>query len=303
MVQHLILAWEILLMKKVLILICLTTSISININAQQTDSALVIIDSPIPVLTVKKETVYNIKPWIDIPAALVFDAWSLYGMSVIYGRDPIPVAEIMLLDKNNINKFDRPITNNYSLKAKSTSDLFFYGSMPLPIFLMLDKKIRKDGLKIGLLFLETMGTTGLLYTSSAMIANRYRPYAYNPNVDMDTRTRGGARNSFYAGHPSVVATSTFFMAKVYADYHPNMKHKWILYTLAGVTTATTGILRLQAGQHFKTDVITGITIGTLVGILVPHLHKNKSFNNSKLALLPNFNNGGTGFTAFYKLGK
>jgi membrane-associated phospholipid phosphatase len=120
---------------------------------------------------------------------------------------------------------------------------------------------------------------------------------------METRTRGGARNSFYAGHPTVVATSTFFMAKVFADYHPNMKHKWILYTLAGGITATTGLLRLQAGQHFKTDVITGITIGTLVGILIPQIHKHRSFNSSKLALLPNIRNGGTGFTAYYKIGR
>jgi membrane-associated phospholipid phosphatase len=127
--------------------------------------------------------------------------------------------------------------------------------MPLPLLLLLDKKIRKDDLKIGLLFLETMGTTGALYTSSAMIVNRFRPYAYNPEVSMKTRTRGGARNSFYAGHPSVMATSTFFMAKVFSDYHPAMKHKWILYALAGSATATTGLLRLKAGQHFKTDVI------------------------------------------------
>jgi len=123
--------------------------------------------------------------------------------------------------------------------------------MPLPLLLLLDKKIRKDGWNIGLLFLETMGTTGVLYTSSAMIANRYRPYAYNPDVPMDSRTRGGARNSFYAGHPSVVATSTFFMASVYTHYHPDMKHKWVLYSVAGAAAATTGLLRLQAGQHFK----------------------------------------------------
>ena len=245
--------------------------------------------------------VYNIKPWIDIPVALAADAWSLYGMSVIYGRDNIPASEIMGLNKNNINKFDRPITDNYSLSAKKTSDLFFYGSMPLPLFLLIDKKIRKDGLKIGLLYLEAMGITGTLYTSAAMIANRFRPYSYNDKVPMETRTRGGARNSFYAGHPSVVATSTFFMAKVYSDYHPNMKHKWILFTIAGGATAATGFLRMAAGQHFRTDVIAGVTIGSLVGVLVPHLHKTRKFGKGKLVLAPNFQFGASGFTALYRL--
>ncbi len=245
--------------------------------------------------------VYKIRPWIDIPVTIVADAMSLYGMSVIYGRDPIPESEILALNKNDINKFDRPIADNYSLSAKKTSDLFFYGSMPLPFLLLFDKKIRKDGLKIGLLYLEAMGITGTLYTSASMIAGRTRPYSYNNKVPMETRTRGGARNSFYAGHPSVVATSTFFMAKVYADYHPNMKHKWILYTLAGGATAATGFLRMAAGQHFRTDVITGVTIGSLVGVLVPHIHKSKKLGNGKLALTPNFQYGATGFTALYKL--
>ncbi|GAB2842508.1 hypothetical protein [Ferruginibacter profundus] len=114
-----------------------------------------------------------------------------------------------------------------------------------------------------------MCTTGTLYTSLAMIANRYRPCVYNPNVPMDSRTRGGARNSFYAAHPSVVATSTYFMASVYTHYHPNMKHKWVLYTVARAGAANTGLLRLAA----------------------------------KLSLVPNFKDGASGFTAYYKLGK
>lgn len=252
----------------------------------------------------KANSVYKIKPWIDIPATLVLDGLSLNGMRVIYGRDPLTEAEVLALDKNNINSFDRPISDNYSEKAKSASDLFFYGSMPLPLFLMLDPAIRKDGLKVGLLFLQTMGATGTLYTTSAMIANRYRPYSYNANVPLDTRRRGGARNSFYAGHPSVVATSTFFMAKIYSDYHPNMKHKWILFTLAGTAAATTAYLRVKAGQHFTTDAIVGVVVGSLTGVLVPHLHKNKNADTRKLTLMPNFQlGGGTGFTAYYKLGK
>ena len=273
---------------------------ALNIYSQATDSVSAIMESP--KIEKSKDQVYKIKPWLDIPLAVATDAWSLYGMSVIYGRDPIPEAEILGLSKTKINKFDRPIADNYSTKAKSTSDLFFYGSMPLPLILLLDKRIRRDGLKVGLLYLEAMGITGTIYTTSAMIANRYRPYAYNSDVDMGTRQRGGARNSFFAGHVAVVATSTFFMAQVYTHYHPNMKAKWIPYALAGIATATTGYLRLKAGQHFTTDVIVGTVVGTLVGNLVPHFHRNKSLN-SKLTIMPSFQKDGSGVTAYYKLGK
>ncbi len=243
--------------------------------------------------------VYRVKNIIDIPVTVATVAYSIYGMGVIYNRDPVPQSEVLALQKSNINKFDRPIADNYDEKARKLSDKFFYGSMPAPLLLLLDKKIRKDAGKVGLLFLEAMGTTGTIYTTAAMSANRFRPYAYNPNVDIAKRTRGGARNSFYAGHPSVVATSTFFMAKVYSDYHPEMRNKWILFTLAGAATATTGFLRLKAGQHFRSDVLTGVTLGTLSGILIPQLHKNKDMSKAILSVYPNFQGNASGLTAIY----
>ena len=74
-----------------------------------------------------------------------------------------------------------------------------------------------------------MSITGLLYTGSVYITNRYRPYVYSSESTIEQR--GGAKNSFYAGHVALVATSTFFMAKVYGDYHPDSKAKWVFYTL------------------------------------------------------------------------
>jgi len=247
--------------------------------------------------------VYHVKNFVDIPLTAAGIGYSLYGFSIIYGRDEIDPNEIMALDRNNINRFDRPISYNHSEGARMASDKFFYGSMGLPLILLFDKKIRKDAPKIGLMYLEALAATGSVYATAVMIANRYRPYAYNPEVDITTRTRGGAKNSFFAGHVAIVGTSTFFIAKVYTDYHPEMKNKWVLFAVAGAMTATTGFLRLAAGQHFRTDVITGAAVGTLSGIFIPKIHKNKMNEDSKLSFLPYHEGDATGFTAFYQLGK
>ncbi len=275
------------------LLIFLLAAVSYNATAQDT---LINKLYEVP----KPQPVYKIKNAIDLPITGATVGWSLYGMSKIYGRSQVPVSELNALKISDINSFDRPVADNYSEKSKDLSDKFFYGSMPLPLILMADKRIRKDALKIGVLYLEAMGATGTLYTSSAMIVNRFRPYAYNNNVGITTRQRGGARNSFFAGHPAVVATSTFFMAKVYSDYHPEMRNKWILYTLAGAATATTGILRIKAGQHFYSDVITGVTVGTLSGILIPHFHKNKN-KEQRLSIYPDFQMNSTGLRAVVHL--
>lgn len=302
-------------MKKLFLSLSLLTVICSSPFSQETpdsvrtaitsaDTTVTITAEPVATYSIdrQRQSVYKIKPWVDIPLTVATVGYSLYGMSVIYGRDKIPQSEIDGLKREDVNKFDRSVIDNYSESAKNASDMLFYGSMPLPIFLMLDKKIRKDGLKVGLLYLEAMGITGTLYTTSAMLADRYRPYAYNKNAPAEDRVRGGARNSFFAGHPAVVATSVFFMAKVYTDYHPDMKGKWILYTLAGGAAITTGMLRIAAGQHFRTDVITGVLVGSAVGVLVPHFHKNKLFKGGKLALYPNIQPGGSnGLTAILKL--
>jgi membrane-associated phospholipid phosphatase len=243
---------------------------------------------------------YKIKPLLDIPLTAAGVAWTLYGFSVVYNRDSVTAAELATLDRNNVNSFDRGTTKNYNEKIRHISDQFFYGSMPLPLILLFDKKIRKDAGRMGLMYLETMAVTGTIYTICAMSANRFRPYAYNTDVPLSKRTRGGSRNSFFAGHPSIVGTSTFFMASVYSAYHPEMKNKWILYTIAGAATATTALLRVKAGQHFPTDALIGVIVGPTVGLLVPHFHRNRAMN-PRLSFMPHFSTTETGVTAYYKL--
>ncbi len=247
--------------------------------------------------------VYKIRPGLDIPIAAVGTGWTLYGFSQIYSKERSSEAKILSLNKNNIPKIDRKGASVYHEKANDHADMLFYGSMPLPVILMLDKEIRKDALKIGLLYLEAMAITGTLYTGSAYLADRYRPYAYNPEVPMDQRRRGGAKNSFFAGHVALVGTSTFFVAKVWNDYHPESRLRWIPFTLAGIATGSTAWFRHRGGQHFPTDIMLGTAVGTLSGILVPHLHKNKNVEDRRMTFTAGylFDTPQFGFT--YKLMK
>jgi membrane-associated phospholipid phosphatase len=241
--------------------------------------------SPSP-LDRDKKRVYKLKPAIDVPLTVVGSAWTLYAFSKIYDRDPSTVEKIESLRTSGIPRFDRWAADVYSEKAAETSDLFFYGSMPLPLLLMLDKKIRKDAGKIAFMYLEAMAVTGVIYSGSSYLTSRYRPYAYNPEAPMIQRTRGGAKNSFFAGHVALVGTSTFFMAKVFSDYHPDSKIKWIPYTVASVATGAVAYLRYKGGRHFPSDILIGTALGPLSGILIPHFHKNKLFESTGLRIMP-----------------
>jgi membrane-associated phospholipid phosphatase len=280
-----------------------------QLSAQNDDTLLIVRQdtfnlvqhNPVNLTTqpVEAEEVYKLKPAVDIPVTLISAGWSLYAFTKIYSKDPSTEQEINNLDKNNINGFDRWGADVYSDKAANNSDYFFYGSMPLPIVLMLDKKIRKDALKISFLYLEAMSVTGLLYTGATYVTNRYRPLAYNPEVPIGDRMRGGSKNSFFAGHVALVATSTFFTAKVFSDYNPESKLKYLFYGAAIVSTAGTGYLRHRGGKHFPSDILIGTAVGTLSGLLIPNFHKNHSRKNNNLSFYP-FAGESNGISMIYK---
>lgn len=247
-----------------------------------------------------KEQVYKLKPAVDVPLTAVAAGWTFYGFSAIYSKDASTSQQIQRLNKNDLNGFDGWAAGLHSQKAADASDLFFYGSMPMPLLLLADKHIRNDGFKIGFLYLEAMSVTGLLYTGSAYLVDRYRPLTYSSEVPLEARKSGNNRNSFLAGHPALVATSTFFAAKVFSDYHPDSKLRYAFWGAAIAATGATGYLRHRAGKHFPSDILVGTAVGTLSGILVPQLHKTKLIKNQNITLMP-FSGRSHGLAMTYKL--
>lgn len=284
-----------------------TLTDTVHLHAMATDSvqtgkvAAVALRPDIAVISNNDNEVYKIKPAIDWPLTLAGTAFSLYGFKQIYGKDKIPEATILNLRKSDINGFDRWAASVYASGAAKMSDGPFYIAMPLPLLLLADKDIRKDAFKFIFLYWETMAITGVFYTSAPMIWDRYRPYAYNDNAPMGDRTSGVAKNSFFAGHVALVASSTFFLAKVYSDYHPDSKIKWVFYTGASAATLATGYLRHRAGKHFPSDILVGTVIGTATGILVPHFHKNRLIKNKNISIHPYTTGQASGVYAVYRL--
>jgi membrane-associated phospholipid phosphatase len=59
-------------------------------------------------------------------------------------------------------------------------------------------------------------------------------------------------------------------------------------------------MRHRAGQHFPSDILLGITQGTLTGILVPHFHKNKLIKDPNLSLMPYSDGESNGLSIVYR---
>jgi membrane-associated phospholipid phosphatase len=197
--------------------------------------------------------------------------------SVLNTAKPFSENELDDLDINEINKFDRDAVFNYSTDAAKLSDYIRSGVTILPIVFIAEHNTRKDIKSLVVMSLEVFSITYGLTSLTKNVVNRTRPFVYNPEVDVSIRTESGSRLSYFSGHTSHTAAATFFIAKVFSDYHPNMHSisKIGMWTFSAVLPAVTGYLRVEAGKHFPTDVISGYIVGASVGWLVPHLHKIK----------------------------
>lgn len=196
----------------------------------------------------------------------------------IHFRSTLPLltpADLEVLNKNDINSFDRIATKYYSPAAHNASDVFWYGSHAFSLLFLTNKRTRQDFSKIagmyGEVFLLNSGLTVLTKTTF----RRTRPFVYNPEAPLDKKFTKTARSSFVSGHTSMTAANSFFAAKVFSDYFPDSKWKPAIWTAAAIIPGITGYLRVRAGKHYPTDTIAGYALGAAIGVLIPQLHKRK----------------------------
>ncbi|MBW6481647.1 MAG: phosphatase PAP2 family protein [Vicingaceae bacterium] len=217
-------------------------------------------------------------------------------------KDVFTLNELNQLDANNVNRFDRVAINNNNEESKEISDILLYSELALPLFFFSNHHTGKDFGRLGIMAVEVFAITSGLTMNAKYAFNRTRPLVYNDEISFDTRTASNSRLSFFSGHTAQTAAFSVFMAKVIHDYHPNMK-KGIeigIWTVAITLPAAMAYLRVDAGNHFPSDVIVGYAIGASVGWLVPHLHKKKN-KESNLSVAPFRYGNATGLTLNWKL--
>jgi membrane-associated phospholipid phosphatase len=252
--------------------------------------------NPTDTAAVKLKVYHDCKP-VTIAIIVAGACTDYFAINRIKGKADLTSAEMLALNPGVINPIDRWALNQNTSPADVKRYSMLSDNMEIPFFMLpgllfFNKHIRKDWLDIMLMYVEGHVITFSFYNYSwfgPTFTNRYRPLTYYSNLPMDQRTSGNNRNSAYSGHDASVTFASFFAAKVYCDYHPDLGAKKLLvYALATVPSLIEGYLRVKALAHFPSDVMVGYTIGAAVGIILPELHKMKSKNVS-LAL---FSSGG-----------
>jgi membrane-associated phospholipid phosphatase len=209
-------------------------------------------------------------------------ATDAFAIDRIKNKAAISDQEIATLNPDILNSIDRWALHQDPSQYRHYATISDYAQIPifvlLPAALAFDKKIRKDWLDILFMYLEGHIVTFTFYNYSWLgptFQDRYRPLTYYDQIKMIDRESGNNRNSFYSGHTASVAFTSFFVTKVFCDYHPEFSAgtKILLYTAALIPPVLEGYLRVKALAHFPSDDMVGLSLGAALGIIIPELHK------------------------------
>jgi hypothetical protein len=251
---------------------------------------LFIIPTNAQVGTTDPDKVYKINYKAELPVTGGLLALNILGFSKLGKKPTLDSLDIIALNKDDIWGFDR-ITFNQSLPAPENiytlSDIGLWTSYLLPSLLFLDDEIRGSWLDITMMYFETQSINLNLYIwGGPAFTKRMRPIMYNEG-SWDYKLEKGTTDAFFSGHVSMAAGASFFMAKVYSDYHPELgSKKWLLFSAALVPPAFVGYCRYRGFMHFPSDVLLGAGVGAAVGVLGPHFHKIARNKNENISIVP-----------------
>lgn len=202
--------------------------------------------------------------------------------------DALTPEELAALDPAGINSFDYNGMHPY--RVEDAADLVTAGTYLLPLAVLADGDSRANWKTIGVMWTEALlwnfGINGLV--KAAVL--RPRPYAYFPDTPADKLDSSSARFSFYSGHTSGAALNCVFVARILSDQIDNRAAKVALWTGAAAIPAAVAFGRVDSGNHFRTDVITGYAVGAAIGWLVPQLHRHSP---ERVSLRPALTRGGS----------
>lgn len=223
-------------------------------------------------ITAFSQEVYVLRKRMDI--GIVLGSGAVLEGSLLFQHrvKALGTDDIAGLNRSAVPGFDRIATRCWDKNVALASDYFALSSVLLPSYFYFNRKTRSQSGKIALVSCES-----LLFSQA--IANvcklglRNRPYLYNPDVELSYKTRPDARMSFFSAHTTTVSSMCFSFALAYQTYMPAARGRTAVWIGAVAMPAVEGYMRVKAGRHFPSDVITGYIVGAGSSYLMHLLHK------------------------------
>lgn len=223
------------------------------------------------------------------------------GVGLVVSGLLVPVQTVAVpargLDPEGIAwEVDRRIVGNRSTSAGAASDWTRNAAMAFPIALAFafgEPDARWDGaVRRGVVYAESLGFSLGTTMLGKVLVGRARPYAFLPASDRPDDpaydvTRDRTFYSAPSGHSAgawngtAIAVTEHLLTRPDAHWVERFGVGFVGGGLAGSTAA----LRVEAGQHFPSDVLAGAGLGIASGIALPLLHRGRLALPSRSAVL------------------
>ena len=119
---------------------------------------------------------------------------------------------------------------------------------------------------------EALVLTGVLHQLVRFAVRRPRPFMYAAAARPELREEPTATLSFFSGHTAAAFAAAGSLAYLATERRPEWP-AWVLWSVPMALAASVGLARVQAGEHFPTDVLVGAVVGAAIGVLVPWMHR------------------------------
>ena len=238
-----------------------------------------------------RKTPYQLSLKKDIPIGLGAALLYASGVKTLRNEDmpTFSIGQFTQHDIANINFLDRSSAANWNPNMKNIGKPFVYASsMGIPVGLLAFSGNLKSRASLAFMFYEGYYTTGGLVTLSKGLTNRYRPFTYLSQNQVNALSDdfkaeylediegSDIEDSFFSGDAAKTAYGFVFFAKAFNDYFPESKWRTTVWITSFSAIGLQGYFRVKSGKHFPTDVMLGSLIGGGIGYLIPHLHKKDS---------------------------
>lgn len=195
------------------------------------------------------------------------------------------------LDRGDINALDRFFAHGYREIPDNISNATALLSMAMPLVNLKDS--RDEWKTLTVMFSETLVYTNLTCDSIKRLVGRDRPYMY---YSTKSKTGDDRMCSFPSLHTACAFAGATFATYTYAKYNPDSKYRFHVAAASYAIASVTGALRIAAGKHFLSDVLTGAAIGSFWGYAVPKLHEISDRADNKVLSALDIAPGYVGFT-------
>ncbi|MFP4416194.1 MAG: phosphatase PAP2 family protein [Chitinispirillaceae bacterium] len=225
----------------------------------------------ISVGSVHADDTLEISPRIDIPLLAATGGVGA-GIALIRAERFIPVD--FKGQKQLINPIDRPFAGIYRPEAAGISDATLAATiLASPVFLAFTHNQPNSFVDGLFLVTESFAICNFLLQITKTAVSRPRPLMYADDLPFRQRARADNFLSFFSGHAAVSFSFATTTTMVFAasDLENSLKAATAA-TSFSLATAT-AILRVAAGKHFITDVVSGALIGVATSMIVIELHK------------------------------